>query len=281
MHGEEKADLYFDLAGGPFHWWKFNLPDISGHIHWRGLRVDLTEVRADFYGGTAAGFARFHFLPENAGANYTFGVMATNVLLHPLLADLVGTTNNLEGRVTGDLVITSANYAQSTNLNGYGNLELHEGLLWDLKLFGVFSPMLEGMVPGLGNSRATAGHCSFNITNAVIYTDNLEIQATPVRLLYRGTVDLDGKVNARVEAELLKNMWVVGPVLTQFLSPLSKIFAYRVTGTLSQPKPEPLFFVPNLVLFPFHPLRSLKDLFPENSYRTNAPSSSIPRRNGS
>src|SRR5205085_1784036 len=51
LHGEEGADLHFDLKGGPFHWWKFNLPHITGHVHWSGLHLSLTNVQADFYHG--------------------------------------------------------------------------------------------------------------------------------------------------------------------------------------------------------------------------------------
>jgi hypothetical protein len=36
---------------------------------------------------------------------------------------------------------------------------------------------------------------------------------------------------------------------------------------------EPVFIIPKLVLMPFHPFRTIKGLFPEDtSSRTNAPS---------
>jgi len=96
--------------------------------------------------------------------------------------------------------------------------------------------VLDSIVPGLGSSRASAGACSFVITNAVIRSDDLEIEASTVRLLYRGTVDLDGEVNARVEAELLRDMWVVGPLVRWAFWPVTKTFEYKVTGTLTEPR---------------------------------------------
>ena len=57
MHGEEGADLRFQLEGGPFHWWKFNTPWIRGVVHWKGLSLALKDVQAKFYRGEAVGAA--------------------------------------------------------------------------------------------------------------------------------------------------------------------------------------------------------------------------------
>ena len=61
MHGEEDADLHFDLDGGPFDWWRFHVPHIAGHVHWLGQHLTLSNIWVDFYGGQAAGSARFDF----------------------------------------------------------------------------------------------------------------------------------------------------------------------------------------------------------------------------
>jgi hypothetical protein len=91
-----------------------------------------------------------------------------------------------------------------------------------------------------------------------------------MRVEYRGTVTVDGQMNARVEAELLRDMWLVGPVVSTVLWPVTKLFEYKVTGGLSQPKIEPLYLVPKLVLLPFHPFRTIKELIPEDT-STNSP----------
>ena len=63
MHGEDAADLHFDLDGGPFEWWRFHVPHIAGHVHWLGQQLTLSNIRSDFYGGQAAGSAQFDFHP--------------------------------------------------------------------------------------------------------------------------------------------------------------------------------------------------------------------------
>jgi hypothetical protein len=90
------------------------------------------------------------------------------------------------------------------------------------------------------------------------------------RLQYSGTVDLRGNVNARVNAQLLHNLWVVGPLVSPFLWPVSKVFEYKVTGTLEDPKKEPVY-VPKFLLLPLHPLRALEELLPGSANLTNAP----------
>lgn len=266
MRGEEGADLHFDLDGGPFHWWKLNSDHIAGHVHWAGQQVTLTNIQADFYGGRAGGNAQFDFKPK-AGADFQFTVAATNAMLQALLADLSTQTNHVEGRLNGDLIVTRANTEDWQSVDGYGDAILRDGLIWDIPLLSILTPVLDTLVPGvnLAHSRATSAACTFIITNGVVRSNDLEIHSAALRLQYKGTVDLGGRVNARVEAEPLRDVWLVGPLVTTALWPVSKMFETKVTGTLSQPRTGSLTPIPTLIQFPFHPLRTLKGLLPEDS----------------
>jgi hypothetical protein len=274
MHGPAGADLHFDLDGGPFHWWKFSLPHVSGHVHWLGQHLTLSDLRADFYGGEAAGAAKFDFPPATPGTDFQFAVGFTNVQLHSLMVDLLTATNHLEGWLNGALSVTKANSEVWQSVYGYGEATLRDGLLWDIPVFGIFSPILNSVSPGLGNSRAGAGSCGFVITNGYIFSNDLQIRTGGTRLKYRGTVDLESRVNARVEAELLRDMWAVGPLVSVLFTPVAKMFEYKVSNTLGDPKMEPVYIVPKLVLFPLHPLRTIKNLFENPSgSQTNTPAS--------
>ena len=141
-------------------------------------------------------------------------------------------------------MVTNANTANLQTWHGRGDLNLRDGLIWDIPIFGIFSDVLNGMVPGLGSSRASAGTCTFVITNGIIRSDDLDIRSTGMRLQYRGTLDFQGQVSARVEAGLLRDMWLVGPVVSTVLWPVTKLFEYKVTGTLGDPKAEPVYLDP-------------------------------------
>jgi hypothetical protein len=276
MHGEEDADLHFDLDGGPFDWWRFHVPRIAGHVHWLGQHLTLSNVWVDFYGGPAPRSARFDFSPRDQ-TDYQFTLATTNALLQPLVRDLFLKTNHLDGRLTGTLVVTSADTADMRSWNGHGNVALRDGLIWEIPIFGIFSDVLNGMAPGLGSSRASAAAGTFIITNGIIRSDDLDIRSTGMRLQYRGTLDFEGRVNARVEAGLLRDMWLLGPIVSTVLWPVTKLFEYKVTGNLDDPKAEPVYLISKAMLLPFqlpfHPIRTLKGLLPEDlgSSHTNAP----------
>ena len=113
--------------------------------------------------------------------------------------------------------------------------------------------------PAARNQRAKEATATFIITNSVILTSDLSIRASGMQLNYDGTVDFDTRINGRMEAELFRNTPGVGPVVSKVFWPVTKLFEYRVTGTFQKPKAEPLF-IPKILLMPFHPLRSLREL---------------------
>jgi len=271
LQNTDDADLIFDIIkGAPFRWLKFKTSFIAGTIYWQGQTLTLTNVAAAFYGGSGKGFASFDFRAPHEGADYQFAINVTNVNLRLLAADLLSPTNHLEGTLNGQLLVTHADTRDWRTWDGFGHANLRDGLLWDIPIFGVLSPVLNTISPGLGNSRATEASARFVITNGVIHSDSLEIRSTMMRLQYAGMVDLQENVNARVTAQLLRDTWVVGPLVSTALWPVSKLFEYHVTGTLKNPKSEPVY-VPKMLLMPLHPFRSLEELFPYSNFSTNLP----------
>lgn len=266
LHGGPEmaaVDMRFDIIrGGAFQWERLRAAAITGTLLWRGQSLRLTNVLADCYGGTGTGDAYFDFSVPHEGADYSFRVNATNLNLHLLAADLWSPTNQLEGTLAGLLIVTNASTEDLQSWNGRGHASLRDGLLWDIPIFGILSPVLNTVSTGLGSSRATEAAGKFIITNGVIYTDSLLIRSTMARLEYTGTIDLQQHVNARVTAQLLRNTWVVGPLVSTMLWPVSKLFEYRVTGPLDNPRSEPVYVLPKLLLVPLHPLRTLEEIVP-------------------
>jgi hypothetical protein len=271
LHGSRDADLRFDVdgAGAGFEWWKFKLAGLSGEARWLGDTLTLTNVRAAFYQGDAGGFAHFDFTPPR-GTDFSFNAGVTNASLSALLADLSPRTNQLEGTLSGRLEITRANSEDARSWTGHGRARLRDGLLWEMPIFGVLSKPLDTIMPGVANSRFTDATARFTITNGVVAWDKLEMRSPAMRLQYDGTVDFDGRVDMRVEAEPLRDAWVVGRIVSLALWPVSKLFQFKITGTLDNPKSEPVF-VPKFLFMPLHPFRTLEDLFAPDAKETNAP----------
>jgi len=267
LHDDGTQDLRFDLDGGPFQWWKFTVPHISGQVHWWGDQLTLENIHAAFYDGTATGEAGFDF-DALEGADFHFDFSVANASLHLLLADLSTRSNHLEGIVGGQLNVTHANTKDWLSWQGNGHATLRNGLLWEMPVFGVFSTLFNAFSPGVGDSRFGNGHGTFIITNSLIVTDDLEMRSAYMRLQYHGTVDFAGKIDAQVESELLRDTWVIGRLVSLVFWPVTKALEYHVTGTLGAPQMDPLY-MPKFMLAPLHPFKTLKDMMPPDD--TNAP----------
>ena len=166
----------------------------------------------------------------------------------------------------GVLDIT-ANSKDWKSWNGLSSVTLKDGYLWELPLIGIFAPVLDGLMPGLGASTFSEGTADFTITDGVVGTRNLELKSALIRLQYKGKVDFDGRIHdAGVVAEALRDTWVIGPVLGPLfnlaLSPIERMLKFEVSGTLSQPKLE-MKHIPKVLLVPFQlPFQVIDELIP-------------------
>jgi len=208
---------------------------------------------ANFYGGEARWSGSFFI--EKKHAQYSFTGITTNTDLHPLVADIFG-TNKVEGTLGGALLITSANTGDEKSWNGRGSAVLKDGFLWSIPIFGVFSPILDAVVPGVGNNKISSGSGDFAITNSVIHTRNMQVRAPAFRLDYKGKIDMDGKLEARVDAEILRDAWVFGKLFSTALWPVAKAFEANISGKIQEPKTTFRFF-PKVVFAPFKALNAL------------------------
>lgn len=269
MGNPHDADVVFEGGGEEFESLNFHASQYHAKVIWKNNLLTVTNATGNFYGGKANGWAHFVF-PDLDHAQFAFGVEVTNARLPALVADVTQKPNNLEGLLTGQLVVTNAWTDNLKSWDGYGQAVLRDGLLWELPVFGVLSKPLDAMMPGVGNSRFTEAAATFRINSSVIYSPDLEMRSSTMRLQYRGAVDFDGNLNARVIAEPLRDTPVVGSFVSTILSPVAKLFAYRITGTMKDPKSEPIY-IPKVLMATLSPFQSLGELFAPSPAKTNAP----------
>ena len=253
----ETTDLHFEIEGGPFRWSFFRSPQITASLHWVTNRLLITNLTGAFHGGQLLGGLNFDFAPVRS-ADFGFQLQFTNASLPGFITDVTGKSNRLEGTVSGVLLVTNANTMNWQSWQGSGEVRLADGLLWDIPIFGLFSPVLNAINKDLGSSRAKEAKGTFLLTNSVIYTRDMEILSPPARLHYDGTVDFAGQVSANVEAEMFRDTFLVGPLLSLLTSPVTKVFEYRVTGSLANPQSEPRF-IPKFLLLPLRPFQTIRE----------------------
>lgn len=273
MNNPQDADVVFEGTGKDFESLKFRVQEFKARVHWKDTFLFVTNTSGTFYGGQAKGWARFVF-DEKDHATYAFSVDAMDANLHQLVADLTERDNTLDGLLNCLLVVTNASTDDIRSWDGYGRANLRDGLLWELPIFGALSKPLNAIIPGVANSKFSEASGTYKIEKGVIESKDLEMRSAAMRLQYSGTVNFDGDIRARVEAEPLRDTPVLGPIVSTLLSPVAKLFSYRIRGTMSEPtiKPENL---PGFLMVPLSPFESIGKLFstepPKTSPQTNAP----------
>ena len=261
--GRNIASLHVDVDGGAFKFNRFNSRDMNGEIFWAGHTITLTNVVSEFYGGELIGnfFSRFN---DKQSSEIDFHLHAKEMELTGFMSDVLGRDSGLSGQIDGNLDIKALSNDWSS-WNGSARLSLKDGYLWELPLFGVFSPVLDQMTPGLGAGKFSKGTGDFKIVNSIVKTRNVELKSPLVRLQYTGHVDFNGKIsNAGVVAEPLRDTWVIGPVLGPVLNlalkPIERMLKFKVEGTLNKPKMK-FKHIPKLFLVPVQiPLKLFDDI---------------------
>lgn len=257
----DEVDLTFDASLGDFHWWRFNATNASALVHWQGDHITVSNLDTGFHGGRLNG--NIWINSENKeDVQFGFDATGKDLNLTSLLHDLLPNTNRLEGTLSTHLIVDRASARDDGGWVGHGDARLQDGYLWGLPLFGVLSGPLEAIAPGLGQQKFTEGTATFTITNRVVHSRDLELKSPVVRMRFQGEVGFDAHLDTRMEAELLRDMPVLGGLVSLVLKPFTKLLEFDVKGRLGKPEAD-FRHVPSFILAPLRPLQTLKALFPE------------------
>jgi len=263
----DEADLTFEVVdGAPFQCLKFRAQKVTGMIHWLGGQLILTNVAAQCYGGTGYGWASFDFGIPGEGAEFQFAASVSNADLHEVMSDMESSTNHLRGLLSGEVTVTDGQTRDwQTTMDGFGHARVRDGLLWEVPAIRGLSPVLNYLEPGMGNIQATAANAKFTMTNGVIHSDSLTVEATAMELRYNGDIYLNGSLNAYVKAYPLGGTPFFGRLINIFTMPFSKLSKCKIDGTLKAPRFVPLN-IPSEIL---HPFRSLEKMLPSDEFFSN------------
>lgn len=260
LSGGPGFDLRAQVAGGPFHWWRIHSRQVRGEVRYLGDRLELRQMTGDFYGGPMRFDAAFELLPGGA-ARYRFESSVTNANLQDVVRELARSTNQLQGHLDLHLNITNAWTTNLNTWNGNGHLALRDGLLWEQPVFSVLSDFINALTPGLGSVRFRSGAATVAITNGGFHSKDLLLDSALLQLKVRGTVDMDRRVDAVVQAKPLQTIGILGPLLNSILWPVTKALEFRVTGTLDKPIVAPEHAPAKLILAPLRPIHMLRSIF--------------------
>ena len=113
-------------------------------------------------------------------------------------------------------------------LKGEGNVEVTEGNVFAIPIFGPLSELLSKIFSGAGYSVAHTATAPFTIKNGVIHTDKLRVSGNLFAMLGHGDINFtQNKLDFDVRID------AAGPGAV--LMPLYKLFEYHGEGSLTKP----------------------------------------------
>jgi hypothetical protein len=209
------------VANNGFSCWKLTTDRARAQLVFTNSTLQINDFDADFYDGKLRGRADFAFgYPD---VTYRFKFNTERVDVNKLLYAMRDRESKITGFLTGSAELKGKN-ADWAALEGTGNVEVTDGILWEAPIFGIFSRIV-------GNTKVTSAKASFAIANETVTTDDLRFSAGAFTGASSGKLKFDGSLDFHVEGQFLRSV----PLLNIPGIIIGKILEYKVGGSLSDP----------------------------------------------
>jgi hypothetical protein len=204
---------------------------VSARLLFTNDRLQITDVRADILAGTLHGNTDISLARNDPKYRATLSVSDINF---PRLTDLYYNYKTAQGLLRGTYEFTGLGSDWRT-MRGNGKVEVSNGDVFAIPIFGPLSGILNKIVPGSGYSIARKASAEFKVENGIIHTEDFEAAGALFSMLGHGDIHfLDDKLDFNLRLDMR------GPGL--LLTPMYKLFEYAGTGSLKKPDWHPKRF---------------------------------------
>ncbi|HJT82362.1 MAG TPA: AsmA-like C-terminal region-containing protein [Chthoniobacterales bacterium] len=194
-------------------------------------RLQINDFKSTIFGGTATGSADIAL--GHGDQRYRANVNI-NKIDFPRLTDLYFNYKTAQGKLRGNYDFTGVG-SDSRRMRGTGKLEVTQGDVFAIPIFGPLSGILSAVLPGSGYSIARRATSSFTIKDGIFHTDDFEAQGQLFSMLGWGDIHfVDDKLNFTIRMDMH------GPGI--LLTPMYKLFEYEGTGSAKHPDWHPKRF---------------------------------------
>jgi hypothetical protein len=201
---------------------------ISARLLFTNDRLQITDLRGALLSGTLRGNADISLARNDP--RYRANV-SVNEINFPLLTDLYYNYKTALGLLNATYDFTGLGSDPRT-MRGHGKVEVTNGDVFAIPIFGPLSGILNRILPGSGYSIAHRATANFTVNEGIIHTDDFEADGTLFSMLGHGEVHF---LDDKLDFNLRLNMKGPGVVLT----PMYKLFEYAGTGSLKKPDWRP------------------------------------------
>ena len=257
LKGNPTRDLRLHVEGRRVGW-RWFLPDhVALEVVIGEQAIVLRDLNADWCGGDVSGSLRFDRpIQTNAARRCSMDLSVSGANL----ASIVDIFRDLEDRkayegfLSGQIVLSGN--ADSRFLDtaiGYGRLDIQDGYILSIPLFGGLSRYLSLLIPGLGYASQRDLRGSFRIRDGRLETNDAQLLGKIITIHGKGSYGFNKDINARVQLRFLKE-GLTATVTRLVTSPLTKALEFELTGTTREPRWRPVntpdrllrFFTENL-----------------------------------
>jgi hypothetical protein len=201
---------------------------ISARLLFTNDRLQLVDVRGALLSGTVRGNADISLAKNDPRYQASISV---NEMNFSRLTDLYYNYKTALGLLSGTYDFTGVGTDPRT-MRGHGKVEVTDGDVFAIPIFGPLSGILNRILPGAGYSVARKATAPFKLNEGVIHTDDFVADGTLFSMLGHGDVHF---LDDKLDFNLRLNMKGPGVLLT----PIYKIFEYSGTGSLRKPDWRP------------------------------------------
>jgi hypothetical protein len=204
---------------------------VSARLLFTHERLQISDVRADLLAGTLRGNADISLARNDPPYRAT---ISTSEINFPRLTDLYFNYKTAQGLLGGSYEFTGLGNDWWT-MRGSGKVEVSNGNVFAIPIFGPLSGILNHIVPGSGYSIAHKANAEFTVENGIIHTEDFEAAGSLFSMLGNGDIHF---LDDKLDFNLRLNMKGPGIVLM----PMYKLFEYVGEGSLKKPDWHPKVF---------------------------------------
>ncbi|PYK08682.1 MAG: hypothetical protein DME61_09165 [Verrucomicrobia bacterium] len=197
---------------------------VSARLLLTNDRLQISDVRGALLAGRLRGQTEISLARNDPRYRASVSVSDINF---PLLTDLYYNNKTAQGMLSGTYDFTGLGTDWRT-MRGHGKVEVSNGDVFAIPIFGPLSGILNLIVPGSGYSIAHKASADFKVENGIIHTDDFEAAGSLFSMLGHGDVHF---LDDKLDFSMRLNMKGPGVLLT----PMYKLFEYAGEGSLKKP----------------------------------------------
>jgi hypothetical protein len=207
------------------------LDRVAGKLTFTNDRLQITDLKGGLFNGTIRGGADISLAKNDS--HYRANI-AVDGIDFPRVTELYYQYKSAQGRLDGNYTFTGLG-GDARSMRGSGKIDVTNGDVFAIPIFGPLSEILNSLLPGTGYSVARNASARVDVKDGKIHTEDFEVAGKLFSMLGHGDIHfLDDKLDFDVR------MSMNGP--GRLLAPVYKLFEYTGEGSLKHPDWHPKRF---------------------------------------